>query len=129
MAQNTAPDTRQTATRSPEASRKIHRLRIFLVINLIILTIQGWFGDTVNIFVAPPGTNSTVPFSSLISTIASYGFLMIWHTFEGLLLVVLSFTLILASFRWSRKRSVRLTSILGALMIFSAAIGGVSFIL
>src|ERR1700730_12153794 len=108
MAQNTAPDTRQTATRSPEASRKIHRLRIFLVINLIILTIQGWFGDTVNIFVAPPGTNSTVPFSSLISTIASYGPLLILHAFEGFVLLIISIALVVASFKWSKNRNARI---------------------
>ena len=28
-------------------------LRIVFVLILVIMTIQGWFGDTVNIFVAP----------------------------------------------------------------------------
>ena len=82
-----------------------------------------------NIFVAPAGTNSTVPFSALIPTITHYGFFLIWHAAEGFLLLVLSLALIPASFRWSKKRSVRIMSILGAFMIVSAVIGGISFVL
>jgi len=120
---------RESPAPSPESGRKTHRLRIFIVITLIILTVQGWFGDTVNIFIAPPGTNSTVPFSAIISTIENYGFFLVWHAFEGLLLVFLSIALVVASFRWSRARSVRILSLLGMLMIVSAAIGGLSFVL
>ena len=127
MTQDTAPNQRQSA--SPESTRQVHRLRIFIVITLVILTVQGWFGDTVNIFVVPPGTNSTVPFSALIPTIENYGFLLIWHFFEGLLLVFLSIALVVASFRWSKKRSVRTLSLLGMFFIISAAYGGLSFVI
>jgi hypothetical protein len=129
MAQDTTSNMSQSTTGRLGSPRQIHRLRTFIVVNLIILTIQGWFGDTVNIFVAPPGTNSSVQFSALLPTITNYGFFLIWHAFEGLLLVVLSIALIVASFRWSKKRSVRILSILGALMIISATIGGLSFVL
>jgi hypothetical protein len=129
MAQDAPSNMIQPVAGKIESPRRIHRLRIFIVVNLIILTVQGWFGDTVNIFVAPPGTNSSVPFSALLPTITNYGFFLIWHAFEGLLLVILSVALIVASFRWSKKRSVRILSILGALMIISATIGGLSFVL
>jgi len=131
MTQETSADmnTQPSSSGKIQPTRQVHRLRILLVVMLITLTIQGWFGDTVNIFVAPPGTSTTVPFSSLIQTISSYGFLLIWHAFEGLFLVILALVLIGASFKWSKKRSVRITSILGAFMVISAAIGGLSFVL
>ncbi len=130
MAQETTSSNTQPGdSRKMETARQTHRLRIFIAVVLTILGIQGWFGDTVNIFVAPPGTNSTVAFSSFFDTVNHYGFFLIWHTYEGLLPLILSLVLIGFSFRWSKKRSVRITSILGALSIISAVIGGVSFIL
>jgi hypothetical protein len=129
MIQDTASSMQPSSAQKIATPAPTHRLRIFIVIVLIILTIQGWFGDTVNIFVAPPGTNTAVPLSNLFSTISNYGIALIWHAYEGFLLLALSFVLIGASFAWSKKRSVRIMSILGALMIVSAVIGGVSFIL
>ena len=38
-------------------------LRIVFVLILVIMTIQGWFGDTVNIFVAPATGATPPPFS------------------------------------------------------------------
>jgi hypothetical protein len=41
-----------------KSAKSIHRLRILLVVILVILTAQGWFGDTTNLFVT---TNSAAP--------------------------------------------------------------------
>ncbi len=30
-----------------------HRLRLVIAVTLIILTVQGWFGDTINLFTVP----------------------------------------------------------------------------
>jgi hypothetical protein len=111
-------------------SRSTHRLRVLLVILLVILTIQGWFGDTTNLFVTTSGSSS-IPFSlnSIFQRIASNGPILIWHAYEGFLLLILSLVTIGLSFKWSGKRSVRITSILGALAIISAVIGGLTFLL
>jgi hypothetical protein len=116
-----------TVTKLP--SRSTHRLRILLGIILAILAVQGWFGDTTNLFVTTSGT-SPIPFSltAIIQRIVSNGPILIWHASEGFLLLILSLVAIGLTFRWSSKRSVRITSILGAFMIISAVIGGVSFL-
>ena len=112
-----------------KATRSIHKLRILLVVILVILTAQGWFGDTTNLFVT---TNSATPiafsFGAIIPSIISYGPILIWHAAEGFLLLLLSLATIALSFVWAKKRSVRILSILGTVMIFSAVIGGLSFV-
>ncbi len=112
-----------------KATRSAHQLRILLVVILIILTIQGWFGDTTNLFVTT-GTTTPVAFSlgTIIPLIISYGPILIWHALEGFLLVVLSLAAIGFSFAWSNKRNVRIMSILASAAIISAAYGGLSFV-
>jgi hypothetical protein len=103
--------------------------RIFLVVILVILTVQGWFGDYVNIFVAP-ATGTTPPQFSLggfFGAVQSLGFGLIWHTFEGIGLIALAAIAFALSFAWSRSRSVRIASGLGLLAIVSAAVGGFLF--
>ncbi len=97
---------------------------------LVILTVQGWLGDTTNLFVITSGTSS-IPFSlsAIIQSIVNNGPILIWHATEGFLLLILSLVAIGLSFKWSGKRNVRIASIFGALMIISAVIGGVSFLL
>ncbi len=31
-----------------------HRLRVLIVVTLVVLTVQGWFGDSVNLFAVFP---------------------------------------------------------------------------
>ena len=109
----------------------MHRLRILIVFTLIVLTVQGWFGDTVNIFFVPAAGVNSIPFSSsaVIQAIYNVGFALVWHAFQGLFLAIFSFVLLFFSFSWSKKRSVRICGILGALMVLSAAIGGLLFVL
>ena len=109
--------------------QSVHRLRILMVVVLVILTVQGWFGDTTNLFVTTSSA-STIPFSlsALIPRILSYGPILIWHAAEGFLLLILSLITIALAFAWSKKTSVRLMTILGSIMIISAAIGGLSFV-
>ncbi len=113
----------------PKQPRLIHRLRILLVAVLIILTVQGWFGDTTNLFVTT-GTAPSIQFSfgAILSSIDSYGIILIWHAWEGFLLLVLSILTIALSFAWAKKRSVRILSILACAFIVSAVYGGLSFV-
>jgi len=107
------------------------KFRIFLIFVLVILAIQGWFGDTVNIFYAPPNGTTPPPYSisGFFSAVNSLGFTLIWHTWEGILLLVLSIVLFALSFAWSKSRAVRITSGLGLISVFSAALGGFLFVM
>jgi hypothetical protein len=114
---------------SSKPPKSVHRLRILLVLILVLLTIQGWFGDTTNIFVTT-GTVNPVPFSlgAIFPVIISYGPILIWHAFEGFLLIILSIAAIVLTFVWSKSRSVRIMSVLGSGATISAAFGGLSFV-
>lgn len=105
--------------------------RALLVMVLIVMTIQGWFGDTVNIFVVPPTGITPPAFSTaaFFQTVQSYGFLLIYHTGEGFALVVLGVIAAALAFKWSPKRSVRICAILGLIAVISAAVGGYLFVL
>ncbi len=115
--------------RESKPQKAVHRLRILLVLVLLLLTIQGWFGDTTNIFVTT-GTANPVAFSigAIIPVVISYGPILIWHVIEGFILIGLSLFVIPLTFAWSNKRSVRIMSILGFAAIVSAAFGGLSFV-
>ena len=105
--------------------------RILLVLVLIVMTIQGWFGDTVNIFVAPPNGITPPVFSmaAFFQMVQNYGFLLIYHAYEGIVLFVLGLITAVLAFKWSPKRSVRICSIIGLFFLASAAVGGYLFVL
>jgi heme A synthase len=107
------------------------KFRILVVVTLVILTVQGWFGDTVNIFYAPSSGITPPPFTlgGFLQTVESLHFPLIWHAFEGITLVVLSVVVFALSFTWSNARSVRICAGLGLLMVVSAAIGGFLFVM
>lgn len=98
---------------------------------LIIISVQGWFGDFVNIFVAPSTGITPPPFSisGFLHTVQSYGFFLIYHTYEGILLVILGTITAVLAFKWSSKWSVRICAILGLGSLASAGVGGLLFIL
>jgi hypothetical protein len=109
------------------------RFRILLVFVLVVLTIQGWFGDTVNIFVAPSSGITPPPFSlsGFLNALESLPtpFLPLYHAFEGIFLIVLAVAVFALSFTWSKSRGVRIASGLGLVMVVSAAIGGFLFVM
>ncbi len=122
-------NTNLAANFGPKSSRSDRRLRIMLVVVLVILTVQGWFGDTTNLFVTTGAAPSIVfSFGAIISQIISYGPILIWHAFEGFILLILSLITIFLSFLWAKKRSVRILSILGCAFMISAVYGGVIFV-
>ena len=109
------------------------KLRVLIVVTLIILTVQGWFGDVVNIFLAPATgeSASSFPFSlsGFLQGVYSLGFPLEYHAFEGMLLVALSIAVLALSFKWSGAKSVRICAIFAAFFVFSAALGGFLFVL
>lgn len=112
----------------PETTRSF---RILTVVILVILSIQAWFGDFVNIFVSPPYGVNPPPFSiaGFITEVDSLGLGMVYHASEGFFLLVFSALIFALSFRLSKSRAVRITAGLGFLSILSAAIGGFEFVM
>ena len=104
--------------------------RIILVVLLILLTVQGWTGDTVNIFFAPPSGVTPPPagLGGFSAAVQSLGSILVWHAVQGLLLLALAIAIAFLSFRWSKTRSVRLCAILGLFFVLSAGIGGYLFV-
>lgn len=105
------------------------RLRIIIVVTIIALTVQGWFGDTVNLFSVPTSTVSVeASASGLLMAVVNVGSTLIIHSFLGILILALPVTVIAFSLK-SKPRNVQVPSILGLVMVVSAIIGGTLFVL
>ena len=122
-------DTKKSTDNVKHGSTR--RFRILLVVTLVILSVQGWFGDTVNIFFAPAAGTTPPPFSfsGFVQVVESLGFPVIGHAAEGIVLLVLAVAVFALSFIWSKAKSVRIASGLGLFMVFSAALGGFLFVM
>ena len=108
---------------------ELRRLRLLIVLTLVLLTVQGWFGDTVNLFAVPTSPVTVeASASGLLTAIVNDGPTLIIHTFTGIVILVLSVTVLGFSLR-SKPRSIRAPSILGLVMVVSAIIGGTLFVL
>lgn len=122
-----------TSSSSPIAARSFtsRKFSVLLVGMLALLTLQGWSGDTVNIFL--PASATTTPLSSFFpgffSVLEGAGPLADFHMSVGILLSVLAVVVFALSFVWSKSRGVRIASGLGLLMVISAAIGGFLFVM
>lgn len=107
-------------------------LRALVILTLVLLAVQGWFGDTVNIFVTPANGTAPPPAtpSGLLHAMASLRppLFPIWHAFQGLAVVLLGLVVAVLSFTWSRSRGVRAWSVIGLLSVLSAAMGGYEFV-
>jgi hypothetical protein len=102
MAQLTAQQTRR--------SSRVRTLRVLIVAAIVILSVQGWFGDTVNIFFAPSHgiTKPTATLGGFVSEVGrlSQPFFLQWHTWEGVALALLAVTVTVLALAWSRFRGV-----------------------
>jgi hypothetical protein len=124
-------DDRAVARTPLHTTTTTRKLRILFVVILVIMTIQGWFGDTVNIFYAPVTSIQRPSFTmgGFFQAVQGVGFPLIYHTFEGVLLVALGIASAALAFTWSGNRSVKICTVLGAVAIFSAALGGFLFVM
>jgi heme A synthase len=123
--------TAKINTSSLVRSLTSRKYRILLVVTLVILSLQAWTGDTVNIFYAPSSGVTPPPYSisGFFSAVQSIGSLLIWHALEGILLLILAVALFALSFVWSKSRGVRIASGLGLFFVVLAAIGGFDFVM
>ena len=99
------------------------------VVILVLLTVQGLTGDTINLFAVFP--SGTVGFSDtgFLQAVFNVGPTMVYHTMEGFLLVYLSIAVLVLSLRWYKTLSVRLSATLGLVSLVSAGIGGLLFVI
>jgi hypothetical protein len=106
-------------------------LRVSIVAILVVLSVQAWSGDVVNIFLVPPNGTKTPSRSpeGFLQVVQNLGPLFAWHVYEGVFLIIFSAVLLGLSFKWSIKRSVRISAILAFFFMLSAALGGVLFVL
>ncbi len=106
-------------------------LRIALVAILLVLTVQGWAGDAVNIFVAPPSGTTPPPqdLGGFASAVQGLGAILIWHAVEGFAILAMAIAVLILAFRWSKSRSVRVCAILGLFFVLSAGYAGYAFVL
>ncbi len=125
--------TPEMAQRTRPRPARTRALRILVVITLVLLTVQGWLGDEVNLFGAPP--DGTPPpaasLSGFLRAVASLhpALFLLWHTVEGVVLVVLAVAVSVGAFLWSDSTGVRAWSVLGLLTMVSAAVGGYLFVM
>jgi hypothetical protein len=106
----------------------LQRLRLLLIVTLVVLTVQGWTGDYVNLFAAVPSGGVSHSFGGILSALSDSGDITVYHAFEGALLVVLSLVVVGLSFK-SKTRSLLILSIVAAAAVISAAVGGLLFVL
>lgn len=99
------------------------------VLNIILLSVQAWTGDVVNLFAAfPAGTvNGFGGFFQGLES-AGPGPLAAYHGIEGIAVVVLGIGIAAAAFRKNASRGVKVTSLLSLISIVSAALGGYLFV-
>lgn len=99
------------------------------ILNLVLLSVQAWTGDVVNLFATFPAgaVNGFGGFFQGLES-AGPGPLAIYHGIEGMVILLLGIGIAIAAFRRSRSRGIRATSLLGLFFIAAAALGGYLFV-
>jgi hypothetical protein len=104
-------------------------LRRMTVLNLVLLSIQGWTGDTANLFASfPLGKVNGMGGAITALSSAGPGPVAIFHGVEGVVVIILSIGVAVTAFVRSKSGGVRITSLLALLFIISAAVGGYLFV-
>jgi hypothetical protein len=107
-------------------------LRALVIATIILVGVQGWFGDSIAIFVTPPDPTirPAQTLGGLVGALQALPtpFFPVWHTFEGLALVVLGIAVLALAFAWSRSWAARIWAAIGLLSVLSAAYGGYQFL-
>jgi hypothetical protein len=104
------------------------KLRLLIVVTLVVLSIQGWTGDFVNLFSVFPIGAVNSSFSGMLIALEEAGQLPFYHAFEGFLLVAFSLVVLILSFQ-TKIRNAKIASIVALAAVVSATIGGILFVL
>lgn len=111
----------------------MRRFRALVITILAVLSVQAWFGDTLNIFLAPANGLPAPPQSAagFVGELQKLSppFFLVWHTVEGIVLLALALVIALLSFLWTRSRGARIWSLVGLFSVVSAGLGGYAFVM
>ena len=103
------------------------KLKISIIVLLILLSIQGWTGDYVNLFAVFPSGPVKVSFSGLTWALESAGFMEVFHASLAAAILATSIFIVILSFR-TKAKSLSVPSIFGLAAVVSAATGGLLFV-
>jgi hypothetical protein len=113
----------------PMETRSWRPLRLSIVATLILLGLQGWTGDFVNVFVTTaPATNVNQSVGGFFQAVVNGGLFLIWHGMEGFLVLLAAIGVLVVSLRY-RRRSVKIGAALGLVTVVIAGLGGYLFVL
>jgi hypothetical protein len=108
------------------SSSRFKRCQALIIAQLVLLSVQGWSGDFVNVFVTTTPRHGVMSLVGVLGLIESGGGFLVWHGVEGVVIVVLGATILTLSFK--HHRGVVVSALLALLSVVSAGIGGVMFV-
>jgi heme A synthase len=111
------------------SERGRRKLRIWTIVIIGLLAVQGFTGDTVNLFSAFPNGIVSNSLDGLVRAIAGAGGLEVYHAVEGAAIFVLSILVLVLAWRAGVTQKARLMAILGLAATTSAVVGGTLFVL
>jgi hypothetical protein len=111
---------------SSDGMGSVRPLRLSIVATLLLLTLQGWFGDFVNVFVTTTPTAS-VSYADITTAIFNQGAGLILHALIGFLIFFAGIGALVVAHR-HKIRNVTIATALGLLAVLSAGIGGILFV-
>ena len=102
-------------------------LQISIVSLLVLLSVQGWLGDYVNLFVVFPSGPVSISLSGLIQALEGAGLSVVFHAALGFSILATSVIVLILSLR-TKVKSISISSIMGLAAITSAVAGGLLFV-
>ena len=103
------------------------RFRIVVVIELVFLAVQGWAGDSVNLFAGYPSSYGA-SYLSTIESVTNVEPILLYHEFGALIILALGVVLAGASIKM-RNKTLVVSSLLALSAVISALVGGLLFVL
>ena len=116
---------------APPATVKdaLRPLKVMTALNIVLLSLQAWTGDVVNLFASfPQGAVNGLGGAVQGLESAGPGPLAIYHGVEGVVIVLLTVGIVVTAFRRTKSRGVRIASLLALFFIAAAAVGGYYFV-
>jgi hypothetical protein len=110
-------------------ARSWRPLRLSIVATLLLLSIQGWTGDFVNVFLTSTySANVSQSIGGFFQAVLAGGPALTVHGMLGLLVLLSSIGVLIVSLRY-RRRSVKIGAALGLIVTVVAGLGGYLFVL